>query len=268
MRFEEELRGQFGIKNYPWSIFIPNGLGNLISVLGGTILLLPMLRPGRDVRVWLIIGIAMVAVLIPVLLSVRYDARFHMEPLTWMLLAIATRPNQMKIWVMTGYRYVFSVQALASLSILAFGVATLSPGALTPAWRQLVMTRTAEGYAAFKWVDDVLPTGAVLVTTISRIALAPPGALAMDWTDYVDVRSKEAIPYLEYIRDKGATHHIHAEGLVGHTKLDGCLGKLVAGPFEARIATRNPFNRGKPFQAYIHELRSKDLPSCVQAVKP
>jgi hypothetical protein len=46
----------------------------------------------------------------------------------------------------------------------------------------------------------------------------------------------------------------------------GCFGKVFAGPGPGRTATRNPFNQGVPFEAWLYEFQSERLPECATRV--
>lgn len=260
--FESALRSQAWNERYPWSIFVPAGLGGVTGVIGiGSIALL-LMRPGRDRYIWLVIAVAVLTIVIPATVSVRTSSRFLLEPLAWSLLAVALGPVAVRGWLGRAIGAAVSIQGLATLAMVLVGVSTLLPGALSPAWRDAVMRRTAQGYATFKWADSVLPADSVLVSAIPRMALAPRPTLSLDWTDHVDVRSAAALPYLQYIRARRPTHYIQFDGLSWRKGFDGCIGKLVAGPFEGRNATRNPFNAGAPFRAMIYEIRLEALPGC------
>ena len=119
--FEAALRSKPWDERYPWSIFVPTAPGEMTTVLGVGLVALVLLRPGRDVHVWLVIGAAVLAILIPAAILAQSTARFLLEPLFWCLLAVAMRPAALVGWFDRGVRAVVSVQGMATIAMAAFG---------------------------------------------------------------------------------------------------------------------------------------------------
>jgi hypothetical protein len=127
--------------------------------------------------------------------------------------------------------------------------------------RDKIMNRSADGYTVMQWTDKVLPIDAVLLSNHRSVALAPRDVVSMDWSDYVRLDTAEATPYLLRIKKRKVTH-VLITGNPADAKLKECFGSLVAGPSYARRETRNPFNRGELYPAWIYEFNSDDLPDC------
>jgi hypothetical protein len=153
------------------------------------------------------------------------------------------------------------------LAVLAcwIGAVTLFPGALSPPWRSEVMDRSANGYEIMQWADKVLPENAVLLSEHRSMALAPRKTLSVEWVKFVDMQAPETEYYLNIMKDSHVSH-ILVIGSINYSRdLAGCYGTVVAGPGVGHLATRNPFNQGGSYEAWILEFESERLPSCAQS---
>jgi len=124
------------------------------------------------------------------------------------------------------------------------------------------MERYANGYLLMKWADSVLPADAVLLSGHRSVSLVPRQPIPMDWVDFVNFNTAQPLPYLLRLKQKGVTHML----VIGDTSSNGpfkrCLGKTLAGPWHGRSATRNPFNAGEKYTAWIVEIKLDSLPNC------
>ncbi len=262
--FEAFLRGyRDSDVPFPLSLILPSGVGTISTVIGAGLILLIALRPGRDR--WLLTGIATVvfvgfaaAVLGP------SSSRSYLEPYFWLLMVLAIQPAQTLFRGYLWFKWTIFGQALVTIALCWYGVVTLLPGALTPQFRSMVMERAANGYSVMKWVDSVLPADAVLLNSHRSMALAPRDAVSLDWSSYVEIGSPASEPYLRRLKDRGVTHMLVIGESHNAGKLSGCIGAVVAGPGYGRLATRNPFNAGERYEAWIVKFESERLPECAK----
>mgnify|MGYP001617940479 FL=1 len=161
-------------------------------------------------------------------------------------------------------------QAVLTISFGFYGAVTLVPGAFTAAWRDGVMDRYANGYSVMKWADSVLPADAVLLSTHRSVALAPREVVPMDWATYVNFDTAEPLPYLVRLKERGISHMLVIGDLGNSGPFKRCLGTTLVGPGYGRPATRNPFNAGEQYTAWIVEINLGGLPNCAlsQPTKP
>ncbi len=262
--FEAFLRGyRDSDVPFPLSLILPSGISTVSTVIGAGLILLVALRPGSDR--WLLGGIA-AAVFVGFAVAVlgQFSSRSYLESYFWLLMVLAIQPvpalSRGYLW----FRWPIFGQALATIALCWYGVATLLPGSLTPEWRSMVMERAANGYSVMKWVDSVLPSDAVLLNGHRSMALAPRDAVSLDWSHFVEIGSPASEPYLRRLKDRGVTHMLVIGELHDVGKLSGCIGAVIAGPSYGRVATRNPFNAGERYEAWIVEFESKRLPECAK----
>ena len=158
------------------------------------------------------------------------------------------------------------IQSVAVLFICWYGVVTLSPGAISVSWREDVMSWTANGYSLMKWVDDTLPQDSVLLTSHRSMALVPRKAVSLDWLNYTKGGNTDVSYYLNRIKEQNITHLLIIGKEIKKSRefevFSDCLGSKVNGPGHGFLATRNPFNRGPSYNAWLVEFNSEKLPSC------
>jgi hypothetical protein len=255
---------------FPLSLILPASPGSLTTILGIGPFLILWIVPRRDSSTWLLLGAAFAAALLGASLGQR-TSRFFVEPYLWVLMAVALAPQLRS--ELEPARWGLRLQAGATAALCWIGVATLFPGALTPGWRATVMAKSADGYSLMRWVDEVAPPQAVILSGHRSVALSPRRAVSVDWMDYV-ASDRDMKPYLELLRVRGVTHFLYLEPTDTATLSDQfgpgnvlakCLGQKVAGPFEVYRATRNPMNRSHRASAFLVRFDAERLPDCALA---
>ena len=239
--FEAKLRGyQDSPVPFPLSLVIPFGIGTISTIIGAGLILLLCLRPGRDPWAWTLVSAALFTTVIGATLG-QVTSRFYLEPYYWLLMALLIAPVSMTNYrAFKWMRWVVMGQAVLTISFGFYGAVTLAPGAVTAAWRDRVMDRYANGYSVMKWADSVLPVDAVLLSTHRSVALAPRDVVPMDWANYVNFDSAEALPYLVRLKERGISHMLMIGDPGNGGPFTRCLGRTIAGPGYGRPATRNP----------------------------
>jgi Protein of unknown function (DUF1420) len=139
--------------------------GMLTTALGlGTLAFVPALAAKGPARVLL------VAALVATVATAAFGQlapRFFLEPFLWAGAAFAVAPwDRVKRLVVAA----LLAQGALSAAVALLGGALLARGALTAGARDAVMTRAAAGYAEARWLDELLPRGAVI---------ASPGTFAL-----------------------------------------------------------------------------------------
>ena len=179
-----------------------------------------------------------------------------------MLFMLAVQPN-VRIFDWYGWlKWPIFGQGILVMIAALVGAVLLIPGAFLPDWRAHIMTRSANGYEIMQWADTVLPKDAILLNNHRSMALAPRDAVSLSWMDYVDIRSTEAQVYLNKLKLKKVSHILVIGPIDHRIPFLGCFGKVLAGPGIGHSATRNPFNQGPNYEAWIFEFKSATLPEC------
>jgi hypothetical protein len=236
-------------------LLIPTGIGAISTIIGIGLLLVIAVRPGRDFMLWAMMGAAVVVFMFAYLLGPT-TSRTYLEPFFWMLMVIRLQSDDTLSAGWSWLRWPVRGQAVVTIMCCWLGAVLVFPGALTGKWRDAVMDRCADGYTVMKWADSVLPDHCILLNGQRSMALAPRDAVALDWYSY----APDAEPYLMRLKERGVTHILVTSGSRPHGVLSECMGTLLAGPFTAHLATRNPFNSGAEYQVWIYEFNPDRLP--------
>jgi hypothetical protein len=252
---------------FPLLMLIPTSLGAFSTLLGIGAVVLVGLRPGQDKLLWAGIAAAVGMVLASAVLAPP-SSRMYLEPYFWLMVILTLQPNRTALANMRWVQWAVCLQAAAVALAGWLGALTLFPGALTLAWRTEVMQRAANGYEVMQWADTVLPKNAVLLNGHRSMALVPRDAVAYDWSNYVDITADESRLYLNRLKDRGVTHMLVVGQIDKGLPLSNCFGKTIAGPGLGHLATRNPFNQGGTYEAWIVEFESTRLPQCAQNIAP
>ena len=249
---------------FPISILIPSHIGAYGVVLGIGWLLFVGLRPGHYFVLWVGVAVSIIIIIANVLLAPP-AARMYMEPYFWLLLVLAMQEKQLSKRFVKVFSWPVLGQGVLAVLACWIGAVTLFPGALSPPWRSEVMDRSANGYEIMQWADKVLPENAVLLSEHRSMALAPRKTLSVEWVKFVDMQAPETEYYLNIMKDSHVSHILVIGPINYNRALAGCYGTVVAGPGMGHLATRNPFNRGGSYEAWILEFESERLPKCAQS---
>ena len=247
---------------FPLSILIPTHVGGFSSVLGIGCLLFLGIRPRNDYGLW--IGLVMAAAIVGANLFLAPPAaRMYMEPYFWLLFVLSVQGHQLSNRMVMYARWPLLGQSGLAIVAFWFGAISVFPGALTQSWRSTVMERSANGYKIMQWVDDVLPDDAVMLNGHRSMALAPRKAVSLEWANFVDVKAPKAHYYFDQLIHNKVSHILVIGPIDYNANLAGCYGTVVAGPGIGHLATRNPFNKGTDYEAWVLEFESERLPGCV-----
>ena len=245
--------------SFPLSILIPSDVRNFSVVLGtGWVIFFFALRKNQSLAAMFLIAVVTTALLV----AAPPSARMYLEPYLWGFFLCKLCFDRGPVFIPVIIKWIIIIQGVVFMLACWFGVFMLTPGALSDDWRKKVMERNANGYELMRWVDNVLPSEAVLLNGHRSMALAPRLALDYSWTQYADPSLPEAMPYLQRIKEAGVTHILFLEAVKPTMALYDCFGILFAGPHQTFTATRNPFNRSLPFDAWIYTFDSERLPGC------
>lgn len=240
---------------FPLSLLVPSGMGTLTTVLGLGLFLPAIALSSPKVRVTytLIIAACVVAVLGATL--GQRNARFFLEPYLWLLMAallVGMPSGGATKWTSVAV----AVQSVLVLAMMGVGIATLTPGALSTAFREKTMERHASGYAAMKWAGSVLPHDARLIVVPRSIALAPVLSIANDWRGHVPLVNGGERIYLDAVAKKKPNFMLVHTPAGERPTVESSGMEIAMGPFHFTDATRNPFNSGMQRDAWILRVES------------
>lgn len=221
------------------------------GVLGvGALGFLPALRKPGEARLFL--AAALAATVLALAFS-KLSARFFLEPYLWAGAALVSAGAS------TGRSAIFRALVLQGLLVAivsAGAAAALFPGALGASERDRVLSRRANGYAACRWLDRVLPRGSVILAQVRSHALLPKPFVAEDCAEAVPVDGPQFPCQIEEAREHGANALVlrTLPGWPGARERAEGIGERIAGPASFPRATRNPFETSFDYQLSVFRL--------------
>jgi hypothetical protein len=230
---------------FPISLFIPSGVGNISMILGLNLVVLLFILfkyKLKNKKYLLYIGLFLILSWI----LGQNTARFYLEPYLWTILFLnhflqEDLSNNSLIKMTLNASYVLIVM------ILIFGISTLLKGSFSIRNRDIVLMKNADGYALSKWVNKVIPKDKSIILEHSSISFFNQNVYSSDW---VGSSKKNEDFYLNYLNQVDYIVVVDTENPSKSNLFKYC-GDLVSGPFKFKRATRNPFNSGKEYKAWI-----------------
>jgi hypothetical protein len=257
LAFERVLRAhRDSTLSFPISILIPSSLGTITTVLGlGLLIAISAITKYKHDASKTLIGAALIVTLIGITIGQK-STRFFMEPYLWLIMAAMLR-NQSPT---NSFCYLsiagLLAQSVCIIGAIVIGVATLTTGTLTSELRHATMGRHAMGYLGMRWVDSVLPPDAKLILKSRFIALSPRYTISADWKAYFPAGEIQHQIYEDLTSIKTPDFLVLYTYSGEQLNMNKCNGNIFAGPFHTKVASRNPFNSGTPYDVWIIRLNN------------
>lgn len=258
------------IKNYrenplsfPLYLLIPSSFGNFTTVFGIGMLVagygffrLP--RTMRPIKL-------MLAFFILVLWGVgQPSSRFYLEPYIWVMLLLASEGKAVQdTQAPLFFKLVLIAQSIAVILVLfIFDWSVL--GSFVPDGQHKFLNKYVNGYDMSQWVaKELAPNVPILldhrsVALYSRITLSTEPILFMS----ADASN------LQMLRQDLLKYDVSYVVTQADSPIYGIISKcsegVFAGPETFHLATRNPFNSGASYTAYILLIRPTRFVDCIQ----
>jgi len=198
-------------------------------------------------------------------------SRFFLEIYFFIILLIVNVLN--KIYKTTAFKLLkFSIllQSFLVFVIILFSVFTMIPGLFSKNLNHIVLSKYANGYNLYNWVNKVLPKKSTFITFHRSTYFSDGDAIFFDMAghlNYLDLNTK--IYFLEKIKERkpkyilfhGYDKNFSYNKMNFYKCTNGLLAKKIGVGFEE---TRNPFNSNtNRYDAYIYNFDYTKLPDCV-----
>jgi hypothetical protein len=244
---------------FPISLLIPNKAGNFTTIIGMGVLLLFYLNPKENKQASYVFGISVFVFIFAMVYGSR-TSRSYLEPYFWILMILTPKHYYIhhyktRMLIRTGVL----MQCFMIGMVFIYSIFSMGPGLVSASGRSDVMTKYANGYEVMKWVDNIAPKDAVLLTSHRAMGLSPRNAISSDWAGYVE-NDNETNYYLNILKKRRITHILFQGNDYQQTIIYRLFIKCVVdviGPGKAHTATRNPFNQGQPYELWLVEVNLK-----------
>jgi hypothetical protein len=245
---------------FPISLFIPESLGKISTVLGIHLFLFFFMKDMKKKNIQIL--------LIGVVVSIFYFfysmavGRMYYEILLWFSLSIVFQAK-FRINIQTVNFFLF-VSNLATFLLIVFGIYNLGPSLLSNKLRKEVMMINAQHYQAANWINEKIDKEKIVITNLRSVALLNAYALPMDYLSY-NISLENLEEYINYIKRKKINYLIllnFAEKY--HFLFKNCteIKRFTSPAFTNE--TRNPLNRVDKYYVTIIELDVNQTTGCIK----
>ena len=125
------------------------------------------------------------------------------------------------------------------------------------------MEKNTFEYTAVKWINNVLPDNAKIMSELRSVSLYKMEFMPMDWLELYYTKN-QSTKYFNLIKEKKINYIVLKENSPRISVFKNCLGNIYMKSPDFIKSTRNPLNRNWKHSVIIYEFNSKDLIDCVK----
>ena len=247
---------------FPYWIILPKDLGSFSETLGIGSMAIFFLKYNKSKSLFAILGI----IIIQIFLLYKFgpnNARWYIEPLMWSLITLKFFGFKNNIFKKIFFNLCLIQSSIIILPLL-YGVYSLTPGSFSKYYSEKVLSKNADGYQLFKWVNKNLKKDDVLISTHRSFALGKYKVIPGDLFLYTNINNYKNKIYFEELKQLKPNLILFYGEKNTFENLKNCLGNLVYHGKKIGIkGSRNPFNRTDvKFDGFIYEFNYEELPNC------
>ena len=187
------------------------------------------------------------------------SARYYLDIILWASLGITMLKDTKRIEII---KYIFYPQILIIILVLAYSVYNFLPGALSRTMYNEIKHKYAFMYSGFDWLNKNIPDGSKTIIINRPISQYKDFPISGNFIYFTN--KKQSFFYKKTIKKYKPEYLAYLGGLKPNLRhLEKCVDEIIK--FEENvgfIATRNPFNRGSSYNAYLYKFDYKKLPNC------
>lgn len=245
---------------YPFNLLIPNSIGSISSILGFQFLILFFIFQ-KKIELQIIILVSFFTICLHYFLGMN-EARIYYEFILWLAIGIYFLDE--KNIKFSFFSKILSVQLLlVFIAALYFSIIAL-PGIFSNEYRTKFMINNSLHYKGIKWVNEVLPIDAKVLSELRSVAFYKNEFVPMDMFSYAS--KTELKEYFKLIKKKKVNFIVLHENSKYKEILKNCIGDKYLSSPELMLATRNPVNRNKKYKysISIYKLDYMNIENCVK----
>jgi hypothetical protein len=258
-------------RGFPLSLFIPFSFSNLATFLGFGCFYLYFLiiKKFTNKKIFLF---NIIFFLLSMSFFGQRTSRFYLEIYLFIILICITIFQNIKNDILFQVlRVLIYLQSIFTFILLSFSVLILFPGSINYEWNKKVLSKYANGYNLYNWVNSKLPSNSKIITNHRSTYFSSNVVFFLDFVYFVDFKNTHEKDYWllklkqqnpNFILFYGKTNNFS----YGMYNFKDCTEGLYASIKNIGFhETRNPFNREKEtYNAYIYKFNPKKLTDCVK----
>ena len=244
---------------YPLNLFLPNSIGSISSILGFQFFILFFIYK-KNKHINLLIIVTLLAISLQYFLGMN-EARIYYEFILWFAVGIYFLKD--KNINFTFFSKVLLVQLLVVCCMALYFASISLPSLFSNEYRDKFMKKNTFEYTAVKWVNNVLPDDAKIMSELRSVSLYKMEFMPMDWLELYYTKN-QSTKYFNLIKEKKINYIVLKENSPRISVLKNCLGNIYMKSPDFIKSTRNPLNRNWKHSVIIYEFNYKDLIDCVK----
>lgn len=256
--------------NFPLSLFVPLSFNSLNIFLGfGCIIIFFLIKEKFDNKKLFLFNIFFFIFFLS-FIGLK-SSRFYLDIYLFsILIFISVFYKIIKFKFYKLFKFIIYFQSIFTFALLLYGVIIFFPASLTETINKKILSKYADGYNLFNWVNLVLPLDSKIITNHRSTYLSLNNTLFLDFTYYINFEDESKKAYwLSKLKEQKPEFILFygKENINNYSSFNfrNCLDSLYASKTDAGfLATRNPFNKGSQYyNAYIYKFNYSKLPHCV-----
>jgi hypothetical protein len=269
--YELYLQGKnYGSEGFPLSLFMPFSFSRLNDFLGfGFLIIFFLLKEKFSNKKIFLFNIFFFIVFLTYF--GQKSPRFYLEIYLFsILLFISVFYSVIKSTFYKLFRSIIYIQSIFTLILLVYGVVFFFPGSLSKTLNKNVLSKYANGYDLYNWVNQVLPSDSKIITNHRSAYFSTNNTFFLDFTFHINIdHSSKKDYWLLKLKEQKPDFILFygTENIYNYSSFNfkNCLNLLYASKSNVGShATRNPFNKGSEnYNAYIYRFNYNKLPNCV-----
>lgn len=218
-------------------------------------ILLFFFKQNKKVKIILILSIIF---LVTSNLYASPSARYYLDVILWLSLGITTLKSFKNKKI---FQYIYYPQILVVLIILIYSVSIFLPGSFSQKNYLKVKHNHAFMYSGIEWVNKNIPDNSSVIIINRPISQYKNFAISGTFNYFTN--EKNSIYYKNLIKKYKPIYLVYLGKGINAMHLTGCLTNLYKKKDNVGFfATRNPFNKGSYYNAYIFNFDYSKLPNC------
>ena len=269
--YELYLNGKnYDGESFPLSLFIPLSFNSLNIFLGfGCIIIFFLIKEKFDNKKLFLFNIFFFIFILSFfgLKSPRFYLDIYLFSI---LIFISVFYKIIKFKFYELFRSIIYFQSIFTFALLLYGVTIFFPASLTENINKKILSKNANGYNLFNWVNQVLPLDSKIITDHRSTYLSLNNTLFLDFTFYINFDDDSKRTYwLSKLKEQKPEFILFygRENINNYSSFNfrNCLDTLYASKTDVGFhATRNPFNKSSEYyNGYIYKFNYSKLPHCV-----
>jgi hypothetical protein len=186
------------------------------------------------------------------------SARYYLDIILWLSLGITTLKSfKNKIL----FQYIYYPQILSVLIILIYSVWMFLPGSFSQKSYLKIKHNHAYMYSGMEWVNRNIPDNSSVIIINRPISQFKDFAISGNFNYFTD--EKTSMYYKNLIKKYNPKYLVYLGNDKRTMNLTGCITGIYKKKDNVGFhATRNPFNKGSYYNAYIFHFDYLKLPNC------